>query len=167
MTPSEPSRPFLDSYLVDYSAEHVAYEFDMLLTLSSLISRLHAVHAPTPEDEQCLKNALLESCVVHVRNVIRFLYPQNVQSTDIVASDFFDPGVWDSRRPAITDSLKAARRRANKEIAHMTSARMAGTPPEKAWNFSLLAAELLPIMKLMVKDARPDKMSPSLAKRFG
>jgi hypothetical protein len=163
---TDPTRPFPDDYLAAYSTEHVAYEFDMLLTLSSLISRLTAIHAPSVADQQCLNYALLESCAVHTRNVIDFLYPNRVQPTDVVAADFFDPGTWDATRPPLSESLRAARTRANKEIAHLTTARLTGAPPEKGWNFPELAAELLPIMRLMAHEAMSSRVSPALAGRF-
>lgn len=181
-------RPYSDSYLLTYSAEHVAYEFDMFfwladvcnqplglgaLTLSSTAhttlittpcsNRSLRLEALTPADEARLNNVLIEAFFVHLRNVIDFVYPVNVSSTDVVAADFFAPNGWDSQRPLISSTLKAARLRANKEIAHLTTRRIAGSPPAKDWNFQGLANEIRPLIRLMSAKALATRLSSKVA----
>jgi hypothetical protein len=98
MPRSTPTRPFNDSYLMEYSAEHVAYEFDMFLWSARLGTSRTPLNAPTNDDVKNLNNALIEAFVVHLRNVIEFLYPpkppKEPRPTDIVATDFYKLGKW-------------------------------------------------------------------------
>ena len=151
-------RPFSDEYLLAYSGEHIFYEFEMFLWLTTVCAGGRSLTAPTGTDFKLLNNVLVEAFAVHLRNVIDFLYLSNPQSTDIVAADFFLED-WKAVRPPITATLKAAKIRANKEIAHLTTSRITGTPPEKGWDFKGLAVELCPIMTIMVTRAEPARLS--------
>jgi hypothetical protein len=159
-------RPYSDQYLLAYSSEHVLYELDMLFGLAQVFARPRDIHASSIEDAHRLKMALIESNVVHVRNVIEFLYPKNVRRTDVVAADFLMTGEWDRLRPPISDSLCTARDRANVEIAHLTSSRIAGASPKKAWNFQSLAQELHPLLKLWASNALGARLSPQVIEVF-
>ncbi len=156
--------PFSDAYLVAYSAEHLAYEFDMFLWLADVCGNpLVRLGAPSSADGTHLGNALIESFVVHLRNVIDFLYLDRPKPTDVVAGHFFDPNVWHGLRPPISSTLEAARVRANKEIAHLTTDRITGSPPEKAWDFKGLAVEIKPSMRLFAERALATRLSPRVA----
>lgn len=154
-------RPFSDNYLLNYSREHIFYEFQMFLWVTSVCAGVKNLTAPTEADIKCLNNVLIESFVVHLRNVIDFLYLDSPQSTDIIAADFLKED-WKTVRPEITATLQTAKTRANKEIAHLTTNRITGTPPEKGWDFSGLASELIPIMTMMVTKADPARLSPQV-----
>ena len=160
---SSPSRPFTDSYLLAYSEEHVSYEVQMFFTMIEIGVKGRVTLGGAPEITPTLSNALLESIVIHLRNLIDFLYPKNPQLTDIVASDFFDPDQWESLRTALTDTLSAARVRANKEMAHLTTDRIFGIPPEKRWDFVGLATELRMVLQIFVKNAKQSRLSPNVA----
>jgi hypothetical protein len=122
--------------------------------------------APSAAETNLLRNALIESFAVHARNVIDFLYPNKPQHTDVIAADFYAPGAWAAHRPGISTTLTAARRRAHKEIAHLTTERIAGNPPEKDWDFAGLTAELRPLMQLFATNALPARCSPAVARLF-
>jgi hypothetical protein len=128
----------------------------MFLWAARLCASGAQLQAPSPPDAARLGNSLVESFVVHLRNVIDFLYLERPQPTDVVAADFCATGAWQSK---ISGTLEAARVRANKEIAHLTTARIAGTPPAKGWDFAGLAAELHPAMRLFVSKALPARLS--------
>jgi hypothetical protein len=163
MPSSSPARPFSDAYLVAYSEEHVVYEFDMFLWLAHVCGSGAKLGAHSTEDAVRLGNALIESFVAHLRNVINFLYPESLEGTDVVAADFFAPGVWKRLRPKISGTLKTARVRANKEMAHLTTARITGSPPEKAWDYSKLATEIRPLMRLVARNASAGRLSPRVS----
>ncbi len=160
------TRPLSDSELLAYSHEHLRYELWMFLRLGDFLP------APYPENEQekVVNNALIEAFVVHLRNLIGFLYPDKVASLDIIAEDFFsDPDTWELIRPQISRSLVEARDRAHREIAHLTTARISGTPTKKAWPIPALIAELKVLMRLFVDHASSQRLHASvkelLAKR--
>jgi hypothetical protein len=162
MSASLPERPFEDDYLVEYSEEHVLYEFEMFLWLARLRGSGTHLAAGNPIDVANLKHALIESFVVHLRNVIDFFYPnpRTLRSTDVIAADFCDSGKWQHKIPEV---LKAARERANKEMAHLTTERIAGAPPGKEWDFIGLQAKLQPVMRCFVKKALRSRLSLKVA----
>jgi len=157
------TRPFTDAYLLTYSAEHVAYEFDMFLWVAAVCSNPSTrFGAPTAPDAGCLNNVMIEAFAVHLRNVIDFLYLDSPKQTDVVAADFFAPNAWDTLRPSITTTLEIARVRANKEVAHLTTDRIAGSPPVKGWDFQRLAAEIRPLLRLVADNALATRLSPNV-----
>ena len=105
---------------------------------------------------------MIEGFAIHLRNVIDFLYTKPYP-TDVVAADFLPVGEWEQIRPAITNSLEVARIRANKEIAHLTTDRIPGTPPEKQWDCSGLVTEIRPILQLFLSKALPVRLGPKVA----
>lgn len=152
-------RPFSDSYLFAFSAEHLVYEIDMFFGMVEVFMRPSAIGAASVAEEARLKNALIEVFAIHLRTLVDFLYLERPQPTDVVAADFCATGTWEAVKPSITRSLEAARVRANKEIAHLTSQRIAGTPPEKAWDPCALAAEIRPLLQLVVAKAEATRLS--------
>lgn len=156
-------RPFSDAHLLAFSAEHVAYEVDMFFGMVGVLTRPSVIGAPSPAEANRLKNAVIEVFAIHLRNLIDFLYLERPHPTDVVAADFCATGVWEAARPPITNSLEAARVRANKEVAHLTSRRIAGAPPEKAWDPQSIVAEIRPLLQLVVSKAEATRLSPHVA----
>ena len=62
----------------------------------------------------------------------------------------------------IPEVLEVARIRANKEIAHLTTDRISGTPARKKWDFEGLVEVLLPVMNLFVATALESRLSPTV-----
>jgi len=152
-------RPFTDAYLLAYSDEHVFYEFDMFLWLAQVCGKGTKLGASKVADTTRLNNVLIEAFAVHLRNVIDFLYLEKPRKNDVIAADFYVPGGWEVLRPAISTTLESARGRANKEISHLTTGRITGSPPAKAWDFTALAEELRPLMQLMARQAVAGRLS--------
>lgn len=158
------TRPYSDSYLLAYSGEHIFYEVDMFFGLVAMLSiPSRAVVAPSVEEARRVNNALVEAFGIHLRNILDFLYIDRPQPTDVVALDFFTMGTWQTLRPAISRVLEDARVRANKELAHLTTERLAGNVPEKVWAFSALANEVRPLLQFFVAQARSAALSPRVA----
>ena len=67
-------RPFSDSYLLAFSAEHVAYEVDMFFGMVEVLTRPSVISAPSAAEANRLKNAVIEVFAIHLRNLIDFLY---------------------------------------------------------------------------------------------
>lgn len=153
-----PVRLFEDSYLFPYSEEHVAYEVDMFFGMTELLAPTKMIGAESPADATRLNSAMIESFGIHLRNLIDFLYMDKPQPTDVVAADFCE--TWPTLRPSISTTLKKARLRSNKELAHLTTARLTGTPSEKAWDFPSFASEIRPLLSLFVEHARNSALSP-------
>lgn len=156
-------RPFSESDLHAYSAEHIRYEIDMFFETVELRSRpgfnkenLSQLGAP-----QRIDNVLIEAFVVHLRNLIAFLYGAPV-GTDVVAEDYFPTGRWAAIRPTQSKILIDANRRANKEISHLTTARMSGSPRQKGWDFVGLALEIRPLLILFAKESDKARLAASV-----
>ncbi len=154
------TRPLSDSQLLAYSREHLRYELWMFLRLGEF---LPDVPDSQNQQEKVVGNALIEAFVVHLRNLIGFLYPDKVASLDVIAEDYFsDPETWELIRPHISRILHEARDRAHREIAHLTTARISGTPPRKAWPIAALIAEMRVLLKLFADHASSRRLHSSV-----
>ena len=109
-----------------------------------------------------LTNLRVESFAIHLRNLINFLYsdPSGVRDTDVHAGNFYsEKGLWEKVRPAISQTLEIARKRANKEVGHLTTERISGSnDPRKPWNIGDLTEEILSVLKLFSSSADKDKL---------
>jgi len=107
---------------------HLWYEFEMFLALAEKLVKGYP--------KGTINNALIESFGIHVRNLIDFLYVENPRSDNVCASDFFPcKEDWFKLRPQLTPLLEKAKKRANKELSHLTYTRINVTPEEKKWDF--------------------------------
>jgi hypothetical protein len=110
--------------------------------------------------------ALIEAFATHLRNLIDFLYHGSPKPDDVVAADFFEPtavGCPNPPEPSLT--VVRARERANKEIVHLTTKRIEGTPPEKAWAVSELLAEITPLLEQFTAGASPRRLGPEVVEQ--
>jgi hypothetical protein len=82
------TRPFDDAYILTYSAEHIAYEIDMFFVMIEMLSPLNKIGASSVAEAKRLIFAMFEAFVIHLRNLIDFLYMDRPQPTDVVATDF-------------------------------------------------------------------------------
>lgn len=62
----------------------------------------------------------------------------------------------------MTATLSEARKRADKELAHLTTSRISGHPVKKYWDVGGLAAELRPLLYLFIQNALPARLSPKV-----
>jgi hypothetical protein len=137
----------------------------MFFGMAELLVPITKIGTASVIEAKRLNYAMIEAFVVHLRNLIEFLYIERPQTTDVVASDFC--AAWQTLRPAISATLKNARARANKELAHLTTARQTGVPQSKQWEFSVLAGEIKSLLQLSVKHARSTALFPGVAQVIG
>ena len=180
-------RPYSDTALMAYSEEHVWYEVWMFFEVVSALTPPSATAsshvsstssgpmtvapplgvpnsiAPrpgaAPRPSTVTSNTQIESFMAHLRNLIDFLFTLRPGDTDVAAVDFCAPGAWN---PVITQTLSDARRRVNKELAHLTTDRISGSPSRKQWDFTRLADELRPQLQNFVARADAAKLSPRI-----
>ncbi len=154
---TSPRQPLPDQELLDYSREHVAYEVWMLRGTEALLA---AIQSGALVASPVSKNVLIESWAVHLRNLVEFLYPATPRPDDVVAPDFFDRGAdWARIRPSQSKSLKKARKRADRELAHLTTSRKGPGDREKEWVFSDLTTELLDVLRTFSRNASTAKLN--------
>jgi hypothetical protein len=142
--------PMTDQQLLDYSAQHLMHELSMFWELAAILPHRQAGTETS---------ALIESFVVHLRNLIDFFYREG-HGDDVTAQDFLDPtNIWKPNEPV---TLTKAHKRANKELSHLTQARISGTPPDKAWDVTGLLDEIDKVAKDFAGKASPTKIHPKV-----
>jgi len=146
-----------DQELQKYSYEHVRYELWMFLRLGQYLAE-----APPSKGEQdvVIHNAVIESFVIHLRNLIAFLYSVRVQTKDVIAADYFrDPSDWYKKRPPISRELRVA---PPQEVIHLTTERISGASPQKRWPVAALVREIKFLMGLFASLASSDRLDPAI-----
>jgi len=134
------------------ASDHLYYEIWMLTSLAHGIGTGIAGQGP-------IANALLESFVVHVRALMDFLYNDNPKPDDVIAEDYFENAEeWRKLRPVLSESLKQAKRRAGKEVAHLTYARIEVTPETKPWRFVDIANEIAAVLNTFLGNVPKSKL---------
>lgn len=118
-------------------SKHLYYEFSMFTALTNEMIKGYPAGL--------INNSLLQSFLTHVRNLTDFLYPkENSGNDDVIAKHFFEnPEDWLKVCPAITPLLREAKRRANKELAHLTYSRLRVSPEQKTWAFANIAIDMV------------------------
>jgi hypothetical protein len=91
---------------------------------------------------------VLESWVLHLRNLLSFFYDDRPARDDVVANDFVDD--WSSQRGAKPDVLRVAHSRANREITHLSIHRVAVIPNEKRWSVAPITVEVRTVVRSFV-----------------
>ena len=134
------------------ASDHLHYEVSMFLSLTSVL-------AERTFDEDVIKNATLESFAIHIRAIMDFLYPSNPRRDDVLAEDFFDsPEQWWNIQPQLSELLKNAKRRADKEVVHLTFARLDVTDETKPWSFIKIAKEIMNIFDTFIENVPKDRL---------
>ena len=77
-------------YLQRYSKEHLLYEVQMFFQVGHLLMTGH-FQTSQPEVAIVLHNAIMESFVLHLRNLLDFFYTAP-RKTDVSATMFYDSG---------------------------------------------------------------------------
>jgi hypothetical protein len=102
------------------------------------------------------------SFAVHLRNLIDFFWSaKNIRQTDVLAEDFFG-GNSLPKSFSLTTTLNDARIRANKQVSHLTTERIAGEPPEKNWPVPALLGEVQDLLLKFVRDASPARLDAKI-----
>jgi hypothetical protein len=106
-----------------------------------------------------LRSVLIESFVIHLRNLIDFFFTPTRDDDDVVATDFCHG--WNE---ILSDTLKEAKKRANKELTHLTLGRKSDSDQSKPWKVTELVREVHGVAKRFAAKASPTKLSPEVPK---
>jgi len=74
-----------------------------------------------------------------------------------------DHAKWTKEHSDLPQLLEKVRKRANKEVAHLTYARASVAPADKDWPFVKIAEDILSDLSEWIELASPSKVSDSLA----
>ena len=148
--------PLTDDDLRKYSSRHIAYEVEMFFQVGQSLP--HSVCATVND------RAMLESFVVHLRNLVDFLYPTRInRESDVVAAYYFDDRCrWQVIRPPADQirPLLVARDRAHKTLVHLTIEREANA---LEWRIKELLLAMHPILQTFAARASSRLLDRSVA----
>lgn len=148
-----------DSESQNYADEHVFFEIEMLFAAGNLIA--------SGSVDRRMQNTYIDSFVMHGRTLEFFFYPASVKPDDVIAAHFFTgPADWRSIRPSEPKTLKNILRRGNKELAHLTTQRISGSPANKAWDANSVTSEFIPVIRKFIDGASPTRLSASTADKI-
>ena len=128
----------------------LSYEIDMFRFASEeILSKRHAGSR--------LQNALIESFVTHLRILYDF-FLREPREDDISASHFLagSPAALAELRKLDSTVLKVARKRADKELAHLTYTRVGKTREDKQWPCEQVVAEIDCIVDIFLNNVPCD-----------
>jgi hypothetical protein len=111
-----------DAVLEKMATTHVWYEVKMMV---------HTARRGTPAGDDVLGFTVLESYLLHVRNLAEYLTKTNPRKTDLVASDYFDQPWGGVTLPADFDITAIHRR-----LAHLTTERLATNVPGQGYSWA-------------------------------
>jgi hypothetical protein len=123
----------------------------------------HPTDAP-----DALDSVQTELLATHLRNLIEFLYPDEYQAEEnsVSAHHFLAPSpeVWEdwvkTKRPGLATALRDAKKRANEEMAHLTTGRKSDGDVLKDWNPRLLIPCLQEVLAVFERDADLERLGP-------
>lgn len=98
-------------------AVHVAYEWDMLV---SIANRLIEGRVPGTVDD----NARIESFLIHARQIYQFFFRTPDKETDVVASDYLPTWGLDHPADSAPEALKQLSKDVGERVAHLTLHRL-------------------------------------------
>lgn len=119
--------------------EHILYEMNELALRYLHIKELE-VRTSNPVFARAIYNGMLESLLLHSRNLIHFFEGPR-KKDDILAQDFLIGD--DSELKLKIDVPSEWRERMNKDIAHLTYARTERTQESKTWDIVGLVTPIL------------------------
>ncbi|MGE0764053.1 MAG: hypothetical protein AB7N80_12305, partial [Bdellovibrionales bacterium] len=161
---------FNDEQLSEFSKEHLCYEIDSLYSALELFAKQPKIEIKDVTDalNSSAKNLFLEGIILHGRCLFEFLYfkesPNPKKADDALAIHYFDePSTWEALRPNNSGKLNSLWDRANKEVAHLTYARMNITQLAKQWDLYTITNDMLTTLLLFAKNANPKKLHPNVA----
>jgi hypothetical protein len=174
-----PPPPLTDpGELASYAEEHLVYEVRMFFAAASGLvadeKRRRSADATTTSTPSLqlsarvepwfARMARIEAVVLHFRNLVAFLFPDKhaVWRNDVSAHHFIrgpDPfQTWRGVRGPLSAPLDAARTRASRELAHLTTERHAGVPPAKSWPAAQLASDVAALLDAFLGAAARDRV---------
>lgn len=123
------------------NAEHVYYEILMLFYTTQKLTKdtLNSTHI-------CETNMRLESCGIHLRNLLDFFYtpiPKRY-ADDMLAEDYIQNIALFKKNRTKWSELDHLNKRVNKMISHLTYHRSRYNKKTKGWNYGQIYIRLHP-----------------------
>lgn len=134
--------------------KHLKYEIWMFRSTCDQHDLIGWGSIPKTPTEQFHRNILVESLAVHTRLLVDFFYndlfykfsnkKDRLNINDIIAQDFISGGIiWINERPELTQNLRDAREKANKQLAHLSTWRIKiERDGKKSWDWKGTAEDM-------------------------
>ena len=138
---------------LNQASEALLYEYRMLLTSAGFLGSQIAADSD-------LALCVLESFLVHLRNLLDFFYSEPKRASDCSAGDYLpDVAAW---RQEIEEHLLSPTneilRRIHKDLAHLTYDRIGKEPEDRQWEVTRIALAVVRVMTAFRRDV-PDRDS--------
>jgi len=159
----KPPNSLTDEDLLAYADRHLKYEIDMLIWAAGIMRTLAPVRDQGLLAWAC-NNALLNSFSMHARNLIDFLYLCSLgkdRPTDIIVQDYIDDRTLSKHLPQMTCPLQEAKRKADKQVAHLTLDRIQYQKSGKEWPFGQMAVDIMEAFRAIAPDFPETRSSDS------
>lgn len=134
-------------------SRHLYYELDMMFFSAS-------AYSSCLDYDKRLGDSILESFVLHFRVVFDFFYSDSCRADDAIAYDFFDdPDEWRRARGEASEELRNSKIKANKDLAHLTYARLGRSYEGKLWQVIIVVQELSLTMSKFLEHVAKEKLA--------
>jgi hypothetical protein len=128
-------------------SHHLLYEIEMFVETTTQLRAFFIGESSYPV--RALRNSLLESWALHVRNLLSFLYDDRAGVEDAIAADFLDVD-WATERGAKPEVLRASHKKASKEIAHLSYHRIGLTDDQRGWTIEPIFSEMVKAIRKFI-----------------
>lgn len=128
--------------------EYSKNDFDLLEYEIFMFREVFNQRKILKEKSRFENNYLIELLVLHTRVLVEFFYYDEFNKKrrykdDILAQDLLKEVSWDKERPPITDVLRKAKYKADKQLAHLSRVRsQLQKNGEGGWSFSKIERDL-------------------------
>lgn len=148
------------AYELKAVSEHLVYEVEMLRWTGRAMAV--GLLQDTPAH-----NAFLESFTTHARAILHFFDPIGAKPDDALAEHFYSPpDLWATVRGPTSLEMSGLRRRASKEIVHLTYRRIDIPNNEKVWHTDRVLAAINGLVLKFAKTADPSALPADLRQRL-
>jgi hypothetical protein len=103
------------------------------------------------------RNMLIECFAIHARILYAFLYEPRAQD-DVIAQDYTN-GDWSKLRETEPPAFDSLKRLANKQVAHLTYARVLAS---STWDFAAIVLEFRRVLKKFLDNALDSRLGPEM-----
>lgn len=130
--------------------EHILCEFNMIQDAANVVSRAHGTNG-------LLENIALESFLLHIRQVRDFFYGvrKNKWPDDTFASDYASN--WESVQPDLPRVIKEHEERLDRQLAHLSYARLRYKGKEKEWPVDEMATAMAEVVRVFLRSLPQDR----------
>jgi len=136
---------------------HLAYEIYMFFKTAGVIFSIQFGCSSNIDENNFVLNALLESFLVHARNLMDFLWKKNFKGDDITCKDFFSQNCNSIRSGKdvvlMGMSIKGLKDMINKQISHLTSSRSKEPEEKTKWYVLKMACDMRKYLDKFIKKA--------------